>query len=132
MNTLGKSITSTFFKSPADYLKLSMFWAQKMQSREKISAAHHALYMILVGRNWSKGFTLPKNFDVLYQLAYVRAYEKIAQARHTPQCNIFDCFREFLTDGIEEKILLYLPEREEIFEAIKQRSLRPYKEPANV
>ncbi len=132
MNTLGRSITSTFFKSPEDYVKLREFWAQKMQEREKLSAAHHALYMMLIGKNWAKGFTLAKKIDLLYQTGYFRAYEKIADARLTPQFNVFDFFREFLSENIEEKILLYLPERDEIFEAIKQRSLRSYKEPANV
>jgi hypothetical protein len=64
MNTLNRTITSTFFKSEEDYNKLMAHWSQLMQNNEArkcLRAEHHILYLVLRGKDWRKGFTLATN-----------------------------------------------------------------------
>jgi hypothetical protein len=57
MNTLPRAITARFFTF-AEYLKLRQLWSRLMNSERKheLSAAHHLLYLALIGKDWRKGF----------------------------------------------------------------------------
>lgn len=57
MNTLPRAITARFFTF-AEYLQLRQHWSRLMNSERKhgLSAAHHLLYLALIGKDWRKGF----------------------------------------------------------------------------
>ena len=59
MNTLSREITSPIFPNPQSYIQLQQHWSQLMCSERKheLSAAHHLLYLALMGKNWQRGFT---------------------------------------------------------------------------
>ena len=63
VNTLGKTVTSRFFATESGYAELRSRWAKIMQdknARKALTSTHHALYAVLIGRDWRKGFTAPK------------------------------------------------------------------------
>ncbi|MCI0397848.1 MAG: hypothetical protein L0332_22050 [Chloroflexi bacterium] len=59
MNTLSRAITAQLFDNPETYHSLRRQWSQLMRSerRHELSAAHHLLYLALLGKDWRKGFT---------------------------------------------------------------------------
>ena len=61
MNTLGKSITCRFFKTQAGYSELKTRWSATVASGEQLSAADHLLYLVLLGKDWRKGFMPASN-----------------------------------------------------------------------
>ena len=64
MNTLNKTTTSRFFATEGGYQELRARWSKIMQdkdARKALTSTHHALYAVLLGRDWRKGFTAPKN-----------------------------------------------------------------------
>ena len=64
MRTLGKEITKTFFETEDGYQRLKKYWSNLMQdhkARKSIKAEHHLLYLALIGKDWTKGFTSPIN-----------------------------------------------------------------------
>lgn len=135
MNTLGKSITSSFFRSPDDYARLRQFWSQKMRAREKLPASYHGLYMILIGRNWLRGFTLPKTIKDPYSTGPVRVIRQLrwshigAEEGRGP----VGFFLEFLSDGAFDRVLQYLPETSEVERCVKEGAeIQPYKMPATL
>jgi hypothetical protein len=63
MNTLPRAITAQFFNTPEDYRALQKHWRSLVNSERKhtLSAAHHLLYLALLGKDWRRGFTPPTN-----------------------------------------------------------------------
>ncbi len=63
MNELPAQIKTQVFTNKNEYLSLRAHWSQLMNSERKheLAAAHHLLYTALIGRDWRKGFTPPKN-----------------------------------------------------------------------
>ena len=65
MNTLSKQFTlGTFYnEDPEVYTKLRKQWSKMVNSDYNVTLtmAHHMLYLILIGKNWKKGVTLPTN-----------------------------------------------------------------------
>ena len=63
MNTLSRAITARFFPNPDTYNALRKHWSDFINSERKheLSAAHHLLYLALIGKDWRKVFTLPTN-----------------------------------------------------------------------
>lgn len=132
MNTLGKSITSTFFKTPDDYVRLKQFWSQKMRAREKLPSSHHGLYLILIGRNWLKGFSLPKTIKDPASTSPVLLARRLRWYRHTAQegKGPFGFFLEFISDEGIDRILQHLPEGDEIQNWVSDgKEIQPYKIP---
>lgn len=84
MNTLNKTITSSFFASPEGYAALKARWSQIVNSNQKhdLTAAHHLIYAILRGKNWQKGFTSPRQDPNWSYATPVVAFHALAQARY--------------------------------------------------
>ena len=63
MNTLNREQTSLLFPHPENYQQLRNHWSQLINSdrRHELTAAHHLLYLALLGKDWRKGFTPPSN-----------------------------------------------------------------------
>lgn len=63
MNTLNRAHTALVFPQPDSYQQLRQHWSQLVNSEEKheLAAAHHLLYLVLLGKDWRKGFTPPTN-----------------------------------------------------------------------
>lgn len=63
MNTLPRAITARFFPNSDFYNALRKHWSVLINSERKheLSAAHHLLYLALIGKDWRKAFTIPTN-----------------------------------------------------------------------
>lgn len=63
MNTLSRAITARFFPNPDSYNALRKHWSSLINSKRKheLTAAHHLLYLALLGKDWRKAFTPPTN-----------------------------------------------------------------------
>jgi hypothetical protein len=63
MNTLSRAITARFFPDSSSYNALRKHWSDLIRSerRHELKAAHHLLYLAVMGRDWRKGFTPPTN-----------------------------------------------------------------------
>lgn len=72
MNTLNKAQTALLFPQPELYQQLRQHWSQLMNSERKhdLAAAHHLLYLALLGKDWRQGFTAPSNPRKLANGAY--------------------------------------------------------------
>src|SRR5438093_7035790 len=59
MNTLPRAITARLFNSTNEYTVLQRHWSALVNSERKheLTAAHHVLYLTLLGRDWRRGFT---------------------------------------------------------------------------
>jgi hypothetical protein len=59
MNTLPRAITARFFSQPEDYQTLKAHWKalHHSEQRQELTAAHHLLYLALLGKDWRKAFT---------------------------------------------------------------------------
>src|ERR1051325_11141977 len=63
MNTLSRAITARFFPNSDSYNALRKCWSDLINSerRHELTAAHHLLYLALIGKDWRKAFTFPIN-----------------------------------------------------------------------
>jgi hypothetical protein len=63
MNTLPRTITVQFLDDPQRFYSLRHHWRELMNSHHKheLTAKHHLLYLILLGKDWRKGFTCVTN-----------------------------------------------------------------------
>jgi hypothetical protein len=59
MNTLPRAITAQIFTSTESYAALRRHWSALMRSdlRRELSAAHHLVYLALLGKDWRRSFT---------------------------------------------------------------------------
>jgi hypothetical protein len=63
MNTLPRAVTAQLFANTESYAALRRHWGVLMRSdrRHELSAAHHLLYLALIGKDWRKSFTSISN-----------------------------------------------------------------------
>lgn len=63
MNTLSRALTAQIFPDPTTYDNLRQRWSALIHSSRKheLTAAHHLLYLALLGKDWRKGFTCVTN-----------------------------------------------------------------------
>ncbi len=63
MNTLSRAMTAQILTHIDTYPLLRKHWSGLMNSERKheLSAAHHLLYLTLLGKDWRKSFTPPTN-----------------------------------------------------------------------
>lgn len=63
MNTLPRAITAQVLTDPATYYAIRQHWSRLMRSERKreLHAAHHLLYLALIGKDWRKAFRCPSN-----------------------------------------------------------------------
>lgn len=73
MNTLSRAITARFFPNPDSYNALRNHWSSLINSERKheLTAAHHLLYVAMVGKDWRKAFTPPTNQRKLDNGAFI-------------------------------------------------------------
>ena len=59
MNTLPRAVTAHLFASTESYAALRRHWSVLMRSdrRHELTAAHHLLYLALIGKDWRRSFT---------------------------------------------------------------------------
>jgi hypothetical protein len=59
MNTLSRAITAQVLTDSDTYQSIQLHWSGLMRSSRKheLKAAHHLLYLALMGKDWRKGFT---------------------------------------------------------------------------
>lgn len=59
MNTLSRAFSAQILDDPQTYHALRQRWCELINSDRKheLSAAHHLLYLALLGKDWRKGFT---------------------------------------------------------------------------
>jgi hypothetical protein len=72
MNTLPKAITAQFFPDASSYAALRRHWSALVRSdcRHDLTATHHLLYRVLLGKDWRAGFTPITNTRKLDNGAY--------------------------------------------------------------
>ena len=63
MNTLSRAITARFFPHSDSYNALRKHWSSLINSERKheLTAAHHLLYLAMIGKDWRKAFSPPTN-----------------------------------------------------------------------
>ena len=63
MHTLSRAITARILNDTHNYIALRHQWRTLVNSERKheLSAAHHVLYLMLIGKDWRKAFTPPTN-----------------------------------------------------------------------
>ena len=72
MNTLPRAITAQVLTDQTTFQNLRQCWSELMRSprKQELSAAHHLLYLALLGKDWRKGFTCITNQRKLENGAY--------------------------------------------------------------
>ena len=67
MNTLPRAVTAQWFESEDAYWTLRRHWRGLLCSERKhtLGAAHHLLYRALLGKDWRRAFTPPRNLRKL-------------------------------------------------------------------
>ena len=63
MNTLPRAITAQILTDSETYNVIRRRWSELMRSprRNELKAVHHLLYLVLLGKDWRKGFTCVSN-----------------------------------------------------------------------
>lgn len=59
MNSLSRAETARFFIDQNGYHSLRRHWSELMNSevKHRLTAAHHMLYLALLGKDWRRAFT---------------------------------------------------------------------------
>jgi len=113
MNTLPKTITQQFFKTPDGYEQCKAIWKHNLGPQgQKLTVTHHMLYAILRGKDWRKGFTPMTNKNKLANgnfeaWAFFDAVWML-EAKHWEK-ETYAPFKEILADDAIEKIRALLP-----------------------
>jgi len=89
MKTLNRTITSSFFNSPDGFTQLKERWSELVNSEAKhdLTAAHHLAYAVLRGKDWTKGFTFPKDSET--PMVYI-AIQQLNSYRAPRILSVFD------------------------------------------
>ncbi len=71
-NTLPRTLTVQVLPDPNTYQNLRRHWSKLLRSPRKheLTAAHHVLYLALLGKDWRRGFTFITNRRKLDNGAY--------------------------------------------------------------
>ena len=88
MDTLSRQYTAKFFSTEQDYVAFRKHWATIVNDKNvELTSSHHLLYLVLSGKDWRKGFTLPTNKNKLdngYQPGITRAMETLFSKYREP------------------------------------------------
>lgn len=116
MNTLPRAVTAQFFPSIDSYNALRQHWSSLMNSerRRDLTAAHHLLYLALIGRDWRKAFTCPTNPRKLANGAFTgwtffRAMEQLSSPWGQP--DLLEPFDGLVTPKMLQALGRLLPPR---------------------
>ena len=114
MNTLSRAITARFFPNPSEYHALRQHWSGLVNSarRHELTAAHHVLYLALLGKDWRKAFTPVTNPRKLANGAFV-GWSLFSSFRrlHSELCNeqVLAPFDGLVTVEMLNAVRRYLP-----------------------
>jgi hypothetical protein len=114
MNTLSRAVTARFFTNPAEYYALRQHWSGLMNTerRHELTAAHHVLYLALLGKDWRKAFTPVTNPRKLAGGAFV-GWSLFSSFRrlHSELCNeqMLAPFDALVTVEMLRTVRRYLP-----------------------
>ncbi|HET9493684.1 MAG TPA: hypothetical protein VFR15_05595 [Chloroflexia bacterium] len=114
MDTLSRAITARVFPNPADYHALRQHWSSLVISarRHELTAAHHVLYLALLGKDWRKAFTPVTNPRKLANGAFV-GWPLFSSLRtlHSELCNeyLLAPFDGLVTVEMLNAVRRYLP-----------------------
>lgn len=106
MNTLPRALTALVIFDSEHYEKLRLHWSGLMRSSRKheLTAAHHLLYLALLGKDWRQAFTPITNRRKLDNGAfYGWAMFKAIEMLHSPSREV-DLFAPF--DGLVTHAML--------------------------
>ena len=94
MNTLNRELTAQLLGNPTAYTALRSHWSALVTSERKhsLTAAHHLIYLALIGKDWRKAFTPVVNarklingghynwglFDAVHALQFALATDLLA------------------------------------------------------
>ena len=87
MNTLPRAVTAQIFTGTESYAALRRHWSALMRCdrRHELSAAHHLLYLALIGKDWRKSFTPVSNRRKLDNGAFAGwQLFRVLMALHSP------------------------------------------------
>jgi hypothetical protein len=88
MNTLSRTKTVQILGSSTTYHQIRQQWRALINSDRKheLSAAHHLLYLALIGKDWRKSFTPPTNQRKIENGAFTGwAMFRAMSALHSPR-----------------------------------------------
>jgi hypothetical protein len=115
MNTLSRAHTAQFFPEPNDYFALQSHWSVLVRSdrRHTLTAAHHLVYLALLGRDWRKAFTPVSNpvklaNGGLWAWALFRASGQVLNA--SCEAEVLAPFDGLVTSAMLAALRAHLPE----------------------
>ncbi len=114
MNTLPRAMTAQILIDLESYHNLREHWSALMRSPRKheLTAAHHLLYLALLGKDWRKGFTCIANQRKLANGAfYDWALFRALAVLHMPsfEAQLLAPFEGLVTPAMLEQIRRLIP-----------------------
>ena len=116
MNTLSRALTAQILTDSQTYLNIRRRWSELMRSERKheLTAAHHLLYLALLGKDWRKGFTCVSNSRKLENGAfYAWGLHRTLAWFHMPSCDagLIAPFEGLVTPAMLERLRQFVPVR---------------------
>ena len=113
MNTLPRAITAQIFPNPETYHALRKHWSALVNSERKheLTAAHHLLYLALLGKDWRKAFTPITNPRKLANGAFHECglFRALYHLHHQSIADLRDYFDGLVTFEMIEQVRNFLP-----------------------
>lgn len=113
MNTLSRAETAQFFPDSAAYLALRQHWSRLMNSdrRHDLTAAHHLLYLALLGKDWRRGFTPITNPRKLANGAFCgwALFSALREVHYATAAWLLAPFAGLVTEAMLEQVRRLLP-----------------------
>lgn len=120
--TLNKTITSMFFATEGGYDEMRRRWAAAVsdkETRKTLMSSHHALYIILSGKNLGKSFTPITNqvkldngarpFDgAAGALNWLWAYDWSTR-QNIARAEVWSMFNDLLSENAEQLVRALIP-----------------------
>ena len=107
MNTLPKSITSSFFKDSNGYNELISRWSKFVNSSDVITSGEFLFYLILRGKNYKKAF-LPGRKMEHYKIPE-GLYIAFLYGEHSAKATFNRLFSDILADDWMDQIRKVTP-----------------------
>jgi hypothetical protein len=120
--TLNKTITSKFYATEGGYDEMRRRWSAAVNDKEirkTLTSSHHALYIILSGKNLGKSFTPITNQVKLDNGAYpyggaTRALNGLwtydwSKRKNIARSEVWSMFKDLLSENAEELVRALVP-----------------------
>ena len=108
-NTLGKSITQTFYSNPDGYNLITNLWKQKISEGYQPASYELIAYAILRGKNYTKGFTPITNHVKLENGMYPHGGFRMAMSKFN-RVGVPEYFKVYLVENINSLIVCLIPQ----------------------